>query len=200
MAPGPGGSGVGHAAAMGLVGMGGCAAAGRTRGRGFGRFREPRPLQGAASSLSEHNSPLFVQHISPGNPGVPFLSKASVAAQGRVEDSCPSAQPFLLSREFINGSDAFCTSVASGMLAAMLEKLRGAAGSDGQQCQILQQISGVEVRRGRERGPSGSCRAGAALAPPLFYTLDSLVQAPLDGADAMSWSPLDTCIKAQGHP
>ncbi|XP_074990101.1 signal transducer and activator of transcription 6 isoform X1 [Calonectris borealis] len=46
--------------------------------------------------------------------------------------------------EFINGSDAFCTSVASGMLSAMLEKLRSAAGSDGQQCQILQQVSGIE--------------------------------------------------------
>ncbi|KAM6100885.1 signal transducer and activator of transcription 6 [Pterocles gutturalis] len=46
--------------------------------------------------------------------------------------------------EFITGSDAFCTSVASGMLSAMLEKLRGAAGSNGQQCQILQQVSGIE--------------------------------------------------------
>ncbi|XP_054663269.1 signal transducer and activator of transcription 6 isoform X1 [Grus americana] len=46
--------------------------------------------------------------------------------------------------EFINGSDAFCTSVASGMLSAMLEKLRSAASSDGQQCQILQQVSSVE--------------------------------------------------------
>ncbi|XP_027301234.3 signal transducer and activator of transcription 6 isoform X2 [Anas platyrhynchos] len=46
--------------------------------------------------------------------------------------------------EFINGSDAFCTSVASGMLSAMLEKLRSAASSDGQQCQILQQVSNIE--------------------------------------------------------
>ncbi|XP_042652740.1 signal transducer and activator of transcription 6 isoform X2 [Tyto alba] len=46
--------------------------------------------------------------------------------------------------EFINGSDAFCTSMASGMLSAMLEKLRSAASSDGQQCQILQQVSGIE--------------------------------------------------------
>ncbi|XP_065515557.1 signal transducer and activator of transcription 6 isoform X3 [Lathamus discolor] len=46
--------------------------------------------------------------------------------------------------EFINGSDAFCTSVASGMLSAMLEKLRSAASSDGQQCQILQQVNGIE--------------------------------------------------------
>uniref|UniRef100_A0A8C8ARK6 Signal transducer and activator of transcription n=2 Tax=Strigidae TaxID=30459 RepID=A0A8C8ARK6_9STRI len=46
--------------------------------------------------------------------------------------------------EFINGSDTFCTSVAGAMLSAMLEKLRGAAGSDGQQCQILQQVSGIE--------------------------------------------------------
>ncbi|KAM6231326.1 signal transducer and activator of transcription 6 isoform 2-T2 [Spheniscus humboldti] len=46
--------------------------------------------------------------------------------------------------EFINGSDAFCTSMASGMLSAMLEKLRSAAGSDGQQCQILQQVSSIE--------------------------------------------------------
>ncbi|CAN0016571.1 unnamed protein product [Bubo scandiacus] len=46
--------------------------------------------------------------------------------------------------EFINGSDTFCTSVAGAMLSAMLEKLRGAAGSDEQQCQILQQVSGIE--------------------------------------------------------
>ncbi|KAM7079936.1 signal transducer and activator of transcription 6 isoform 2-T3 [Ciconia maguari] len=46
--------------------------------------------------------------------------------------------------EFINGSDAFCTSMASGMLSAMLEKLRSAASSDGQQCQILQQVSSIE--------------------------------------------------------
>ncbi|KAM6189050.1 signal transducer and activator of transcription 6 isoform 1-T3 [Sarcoramphus papa] len=46
--------------------------------------------------------------------------------------------------EFINGSDAFCTSVAGRMLSTMLEKLRGAAGSDGQQCQILQQVSSIE--------------------------------------------------------
>ncbi|XP_058678068.1 signal transducer and activator of transcription 6 [Ammospiza caudacuta] len=46
--------------------------------------------------------------------------------------------------EFINGSDAFCTSMASRMLSDMLDKLRSAAGSDGQQCQILQQISNIE--------------------------------------------------------
>lgn len=46
--------------------------------------------------------------------------------------------------EFINGSDAFCSSMASRMLSAMLEKLRSAAGSDGQQCQILQQVSNIE--------------------------------------------------------
>ncbi|XP_037226806.1 signal transducer and activator of transcription 6 isoform X1 [Falco rusticolus] len=46
--------------------------------------------------------------------------------------------------EFLNGSDAFCTSVAGGMLSAMLEKLRSTASSDRQQCQILQQVSGVE--------------------------------------------------------
>ncbi|KAM8990465.1 signal transducer and activator of transcription 6 isoform 3-T3 [Ara ararauna] len=46
--------------------------------------------------------------------------------------------------EFVNGSDAFCTSVASGMLSAMLEKLRSAASSNGQQCQILQQVNGIE--------------------------------------------------------
>uniref|UniRef100_A0A8C9U431 Signal transducer and activator of transcription n=1 Tax=Serinus canaria TaxID=9135 RepID=A0A8C9U431_SERCA len=46
--------------------------------------------------------------------------------------------------EFINGSDAFCTSMASRMLSDMLEKLRSAAGSDGQQCQILQQVSNIE--------------------------------------------------------
>lgn len=83
-------------------------------------------------------------------------------AQQRVEDSCLSTQPFPLSREFINGSDAFCTSVASGMLSAMLEKLRSAAGSDGQQCQILQQVSSIEVCEGQARGPSGLCCAGIA--------------------------------------
>ncbi|XP_032939213.1 signal transducer and activator of transcription 6 [Catharus ustulatus] len=46
--------------------------------------------------------------------------------------------------EFINGSDAFCSSMASGMLSAMLDKLRSAASSDGQQCQILQQVSNIE--------------------------------------------------------
>ncbi|XP_025903059.1 signal transducer and activator of transcription 6, partial [Nothoprocta perdicaria] len=46
--------------------------------------------------------------------------------------------------EFLHGSDAFCTSVASGMLSAMLEKLRSAAGSDGQQCHLLQQVSSLE--------------------------------------------------------
>ncbi|XP_068853757.1 signal transducer and activator of transcription 6 [Aphelocoma coerulescens] len=46
--------------------------------------------------------------------------------------------------EFINGSDTFCTSMASGMLSDMLEKLRSAASSDGQQCQILQQVSSIE--------------------------------------------------------
>uniref|UniRef100_A0A8B9Q875 Signal transducer and activator of transcription n=1 Tax=Apteryx owenii TaxID=8824 RepID=A0A8B9Q875_APTOW len=48
--------------------------------------------------------------------------------------------------EFLHGSDAFCTSVAGGMLSAMLEKLRSAASSDGQQCQILQQVSSLEDR------------------------------------------------------
>lgn len=64
----------------------------------------------------------------------------------------PTRPSPLLPREFINGSDAFCTSMASGMLSAMLEKLRGAAGSDGQQCQILQQVSNIEVRGGGGRG------------------------------------------------
>ncbi|XP_009892691.1 PREDICTED: signal transducer and activator of transcription 6 [Charadrius vociferus] len=93
--------------------------------------------------------------------------------------------------EFINGSDAFCTSVASGMLSAMLEKLRGAASGDGQQCQILQQISGIEspsagpglpvlrqdvgqvlgVGRGRHTKPPGTssggrCRGGRCDAEP----------------------------------
>lgn len=72
----------------------------------------------------------------------------------------PIQQHFPLSREFINGSDAFCTSMAGGMLSAMLEKLRSAASSDGQQCQILQQVNSIEVRRGRARGPSGLCCAG----------------------------------------
>lgn len=59
----------------------------------------------------------------------------------------PILPTFPLSREFINGSDAFCTSVADRMLSAMLEKLRSAAGTDGQQCQILQQVSTIEVCR-----------------------------------------------------
>ncbi|XP_023799074.1 signal transducer and activator of transcription 6 [Cyanistes caeruleus] len=46
--------------------------------------------------------------------------------------------------EFINGSDAFCSSMASRLLSAMLEKLRSAASSDGQQSQILQQVSSIE--------------------------------------------------------
>ncbi|XP_064495030.1 signal transducer and activator of transcription 6 isoform X2 [Pseudopipra pipra] len=46
--------------------------------------------------------------------------------------------------EFINGSDAFCTGVASRLFSAMLEKLRGAAGAEGQQCQVLQQVNGLE--------------------------------------------------------
>ncbi|KAM6038606.1 signal transducer and activator of transcription 6 isoform 2-T2 [Theristicus caerulescens] len=46
--------------------------------------------------------------------------------------------------EFINGSDAFCTNVAGGILSAMLEKLRSAASSNEQQCQILQQVSSIE--------------------------------------------------------
>lgn len=45
--------------------------------------------------------------------------------------------------EFIHGPDAFCSSVAQGLLSAMLERLRS-AGGDGQQCHILQQISSVE--------------------------------------------------------
>ncbi|KAM9214514.1 signal transducer and activator of transcription 6 [Leptosomus discolor] len=52
--------------------------------------------------------------------------------------------------EFVNGSDAFCTSVASGMLSAMLEKLRSTASSDGQQCQILQQVSSIENTYGQD--------------------------------------------------
>ncbi|XP_054033350.1 signal transducer and activator of transcription 6 isoform X2 [Dryobates pubescens] len=46
--------------------------------------------------------------------------------------------------EFISGSDAFCTSVARGLLSAMLEKLHSAASSEGQQGQILQQVSSIE--------------------------------------------------------
>lgn len=37
--------------------------------------------------------------------------------------------------------------MANGMLSAMLEKLRSAASSDGQQCQILQQVNSIEVHR-----------------------------------------------------
>ncbi|XP_062453501.1 signal transducer and activator of transcription 6 isoform X1 [Rhea pennata] len=46
--------------------------------------------------------------------------------------------------EFLHGSDAFCTSMATGMLSAMLEKLRSATSSDGHPCQILQQVSSLE--------------------------------------------------------
>ncbi|XP_063997591.1 signal transducer and activator of transcription 6 isoform X2 [Pogoniulus pusillus] len=45
--------------------------------------------------------------------------------------------------EFISGSDTFCSSVAQGLLSAMLEKLRSAS-SEGQQGQILQQVSSIE--------------------------------------------------------
>ena len=55
-------------------------------------------------------------------------------------------------REFIHGPDAFCSSVAQGLLSAMLERLRS-AGGDGQQCHILQQISSVEVRGSPVRPP-----------------------------------------------
>ncbi|XP_071656172.1 signal transducer and activator of transcription 6 isoform X3 [Patagioenas fasciata] len=82
--------------------------------------------------------------------------------------------------EFINGSDAFCTSVASGMLAAMLEKLRGAAGSDGQQCQILQQISSVELLE-----PCSACKPcflNAYRRDPL--RLVAVLRAILDGEKA----------------
>ncbi|XP_029815271.1 signal transducer and transcription activator 6-like [Manacus vitellinus] len=55
--------------------------------------------------------------------------------------------------EFISGSDAFCTSVASRLFSAMLEKLRGAAGAEGQQCQVLQQVNGLEVCGDPRDGP-----------------------------------------------
>ncbi|XP_027767169.1 signal transducer and transcription activator 6-like, partial [Empidonax traillii] len=47
--------------------------------------------------------------------------------------------------EFLNGSDAFCTSMASRLFSALLEKLRSAAGPEGQQCQVLQQVNSLEV-------------------------------------------------------
>ncbi|XP_054253122.1 signal transducer and activator of transcription 6 [Indicator indicator] len=46
--------------------------------------------------------------------------------------------------EFISGSDAFCTSMARGLLSAMVEKLHSIASSEGQQGQILQQVSSIE--------------------------------------------------------
>lgn len=76
-----------------------------------------------------------------------------VCARREGRGFVPTRPSPLLPREFINGSDAFCTSVASGMLSAMLEKLRSAASSDGQQCQILQQVSNIEVCGGPGAGP-----------------------------------------------
>uniref|UniRef100_A0A8C8RL57 Signal transducer and activator of transcription n=1 Tax=Pelusios castaneus TaxID=367368 RepID=A0A8C8RL57_9SAUR len=46
--------------------------------------------------------------------------------------------------EFITGADSFCTSAASALLSAMVEKLRSEAGSNGQPVQILQQVSNME--------------------------------------------------------
>lgn len=69
----------------------------------------------------------------------------------------PFLPTFPLSREFINGSDAFCISMASRMLSDMLDKLRSAAGSDGQQCQILQQVSNIEVCRDPGAGSHWDC-------------------------------------------
>lgn len=98
----------------------------------------------------------------------------------------PILPTFPLSREFINGSDAFCTSKASGMLSAMLEKLRSAAGSDGQQCQILQQVSSIEVH--------GDAGAGSRWDRSQFpEKLDYLM---LEGLDALGWSPCDTLFQA----
>lgn len=147
--------------------------AGYSCGRGFGRSR---PLQGTPLSRSECGSLLFAEKISPRNPASPGKRPGMAGgrrplpprggcgvggSRGRVEERVP--HPALpLCREFINGSDAFCAGVAGRLLAAMLEKLRGAAGSDGQQCQILQQVSGIEVRGARARGPSGLRRAGLA--------------------------------------
>lgn len=77
----------------------------------------------------------------------------------------------------------------------MLEKLRSAASSDGQQCQILQQVNSIEVRRGRARGPSGLCCSGitAGCQGRCDYFM---LHRMLEGADAMSSSPLDICFKA----
>lgn len=69
----------------------------------------------------------------------------------------PILPTFPFSREFINGSDAFCISMASRMLSDMLDKLRSAAGSDGQQCQILQQVSNIEVCRDPGAGSCWDC-------------------------------------------
>lgn len=88
---------------------------------------------------------------------------------------------FPLSREFINGSDTFCSSMASGMLSAMLEKLRSAAGSDGQQCQILQQVSNIEVCRDPGAGSLWDCRQ---LPGKLEFFM-------LEGLNALGWSPCD---------
>lgn len=98
----------------------------------------------------------------------------------------PILPTFPLSREFINGSDAFCTSKASGMLSAMLEKLRSAAGSDGQQCQILQQVSSIEVHG--DAG-AGSCWDRSQFPGKLDYLM-------LEGLDALGWSLCDTLFQA----
>lgn len=93
----------------------------------------------------------------------------------------PILPTFPLSREFINGSDAFCSSMANGMLSAMLEKLRSAANSDGQQCQILQQVNSIEVCR--DPG-SGSCWDCNQLSGKLDYFM-------LDGLNALGWALCD---------
>ena len=179
------------------------------------RFRE------VASSPGNHRIPLraqfalvhianfawkssqrWVWHRDGRRAGIPCLRGASVGfgvTQGRVEDSCPSTQPFPISREFINGSDAFCTSVAGGMLSAMLEKLRSAAGSEGQQCQILQQVSSIEVRWGWVRGPAGLCALGSRLAARedfIILCFGFSGSSTARRGDATSRSHLDTRFKS----
>ncbi|XP_021238910.1 signal transducer and transcription activator 6-like isoform X2 [Numida meleagris] len=67
--------------------------------------------------------------------------------------------------EFIHGPDAFCSSVAQGLLSAMLERLRS-AGGDGQQCHILQQISSIEISPCALLLPRSSVCGGCPPLPP----------------------------------
>ena len=115
-------------------GGGGRAAAGCTRGKALGRgvlWVHPALLPPPAVTQSSRRC----GGRNARTPFIPMELRALLCAH-------PAPLPH---REFIHGPDAFCSSVAQGLLSAMLERLRS-AGGDGQQCHILQQISSVEVR------------------------------------------------------